>query len=91
MRRPGSPTPFAPPGDDAAGLYSVSVRPAGDGLEFGVPVKLFELSQTFTGYFAVSPDGQKFYTNQGADQSAAARPNGGQVTVILNWAAGLKN
>lgn len=70
-------------------IFAVSVRPAGDGLEFGVPVKLFDLSQTFTGYFTVSPDGQKFYTNS-SDQLPTTQSQSGQVTVILNWAAGLK-
>jgi Tol biopolymer transport system component len=65
-----------------------SVTPRGGGLEFGVPVKLFDarlngsISAT---YFDMSGDARRFYVNL-APVEIGGRP----LTVVLNWAAGLR-
>ena len=67
-------------------LMAVSVKP-GAALEFGTPEPLFQTrvsNFTSPNRYDVSADGQRFLVNSSAGESSSA------ITVILNWAAGLK-
>ena len=61
-------------------LMSVSLEPTGTGLQVGTPVLLFQSSVRD---YEVSSDG-RFLMNVAVEQTAAP------LTVVLNWAAGLK-
>ena len=67
-------------------LMAVATKPAGTSLEIGTPAALFQprlASVTNPGY-GVAPDG-RFLINLATDEQTAA-----PITVILNWASGLK-
>jgi Tol biopolymer transport system component len=69
-------------------LMAVSVRAAGRGLEFGVPVALFRIIEPtgpHTYPYDVAPDGQRILA-----LTADAEDNTTTLTVLLNWQAGLK-
>jgi hypothetical protein len=57
----------------------------GSKLEVGVPKPLFKISVSGFAQFAVSGDGKRFLVNELTGQSAE-----GQITVVLNWAAEMK-
>jgi len=77
-------------------MISVKVNPAGPTFEYGDPTELFDSGYVELGHvglnyhtYAVSPDGQRFLiprpVSTGAAEAASA-----PITVVLNWAAGLK-
>ena len=77
---------FVAPG--TLGINAVSVEPAGDGLRFGVPVKLFDHRLTVPGHtpgylaYRTTPDGQRFYLPAAADEGGRT-----PLTVVVNWTA----
>ena len=68
-------------------LMSVSVKADGPSLEVGAPVPLFNTRLQFTGGrdYDVSADGRFLMATAFSEQSAPV-----PITVILNWAAGVK-
>jgi Tol biopolymer transport system component len=71
-------------------LMAVSVTTDGETFSAGVPRPLFEVdlpepTAPYPNDYAVSADGQRFLVNTVVDQ-----PNRPSLTVVLNWAAGLK-
>jgi hypothetical protein len=76
-------------------LISVKVNPAGPTFEYGDPTVLFDSLFANAGHgtpyqaFAVSPDGQRFLIPrpEGVDEQGTTPT---PITVVLNWAAGLK-
>jgi dipeptidyl aminopeptidase/acylaminoacyl peptidase len=65
-------------------VMAVEVK-TGSKLEVGVPKPLFKINVNGFGQFAVSGDGKRFLVNELTGQSAT-----GQITVVLNWAAEMK-
>jgi eukaryotic-like serine/threonine-protein kinase len=65
-------------------VVAVEVK-TGSKLEVGVPKPLFKISVSGFAQFAVLGDGKRFLVNELTGQSAE-----GQITVVLNWAAEMK-
>jgi serine/threonine protein kinase len=67
-------------------LMSAEVNGNGETLEIGIPRVLFQPRATGPGFqFDVADDGQRFLFNTVVEQK-----NSTQITLVLNWAAGLK-
>jgi hypothetical protein len=83
-------------GDVSLGkMISVKVNPAGPTFEYGDSTELFDSGYVKLGHvglnynsYAVSPDGQRFLIPGSVTTGAAAAS--APITVVLNWAAGLK-
>jgi Tol biopolymer transport system component len=69
-------------------LMSVEVRSTGSGLEFGVPHELFTSSilKNSQSSCDATPDGQRFLCLA----PAPSNPLDDQLTILLNWRAGLR-
>jgi hypothetical protein len=68
-------------------LAAVEIRGAGDRLEVGLPVELFEISGLQgTGFddYAVAADGQRFLVKRAVDVEEDAEP---QLHIVTNWAS----
>jgi serine/threonine protein kinase/Tol biopolymer transport system component len=84
-------------GDVSLGkMISVKVKPVGPTFAFGDPMELFDSGYVELGHvgvnyhtYAVSPDGQRFLIPRPVSTSAAEAASA-PITVVLNWAAGLK-
>ena len=75
--------------DGKGHIWPVSVTHDGTRLELGTPVKLFDANfQNF--FFAMSADGKRFYANMDARESGGRTNETPPLTIIFNWAAGLK-
>jgi Tol biopolymer transport system component len=72
-------------------LMAAPIQGAGQTLEAGAPVALFQTRIVGGGtaiskqQYAVAPDGQRFLINITADESTAS-----PITIVTNWTAGLK-
>jgi hypothetical protein len=68
-------------------LMALQVNSTGESFEGGVPKKLFEAPLRSEGRsnYAVSPDGKRFLINV-----LLKDKNSSEVTVMLNWPAGVK-
>jgi serine/threonine protein kinase len=72
-------------------LMAVPIQGAGQTLEAGAPVALFQTrivggSQNLQGQqYAVAPDGQRFLINTAVDEATAS-----PITIVTNWARALK-
>ena len=75
--------------DGKGHVLAAPVTPRGSALEFGIPVKLFD-ANFLNLYFAISSDGQRFYANMEAQQAGGQGGDPQPLTIVLNWAAGLK-
>ncbi|MBI4910278.1 MAG: serine/threonine-protein kinase [Acidobacteria bacterium] len=93
-RRDGRELVFREVVDRGSSVYSVSVTPRGNTLEFGAPQKLFTANFAANGYFTMSADAQRFYAVQLAGPETPAEDAGPAapmpLIITLNWAAGLK-
>ena len=69
---------------EADQLMAVIAKP-GPNFEAGVPSMLFSTGSATIIDYDVSPDGQSFLVN-----SAVSGPTNLPITVVVNWAAGLK-
>lgn len=67
-------------------LMAVDIRSTHTGLEFGIPHELFTSSIMKNASCDATPDGQRFLCLR----PAPANPLDDQLTVFLNWRAGLK-
>jgi serine/threonine protein kinase/Tol biopolymer transport system component len=76
--------------NQTANVWSVEVTPRGTGLEFGVPVKLFRAPFANNSYFAMSADARRIYANLDVRSINESESDPRPLTLILNWAAGLK-
>jgi Tol biopolymer transport system component len=65
-------------------IWSVPVTPRGAGLELGTPVKLFD-AQFLNGYFAITPDAQRFYANMAPEVPREQGLSADPLTIVLNW------
>ena len=70
-------------------VWAVSMTPRGASLELGSPVKLFD-ARFQNEYFAMSADGKRFYANMEVQQSGSRLTDAPPLTIVFNWAAGLK-
>jgi hypothetical protein len=69
-------------------LMAVDVRSTGSGLEFGIPHELFTSSILKSIFLScdATPDGQRFLCLA----AAPSNPLDDQLTILLNWRAGLR-
>jgi len=77
-------------------MISVKVNPAGATFEYGDPVELFDSGYVTVGHpggdyhpYAVSADGQRFLIPR-PEATGGAEVAAAPITVVVNWAAGVK-
>jgi hypothetical protein len=66
-------------------LMSVEIR-AGSNLAAGTPKALFKAAGSDAGRFAATADGRRFLIDEPVEKTVGEQPD---ITLVVNWAAGL--